>query len=230
MLRWSLWQRVPVSQMHLAAPRREAAHLTLYAVAYVGLALLTGLLIRHWPLPIMGAWKFNHDVWYTLFFKFGMLLLVPCLWFFRLGYRPRHLLPGWRPGFRALLITALAFGMGFCLNLGHLPRIEAALGERSMAGAVAAVALGAVMPLFTAGLPEEIVYRGLLQTRLEATAGRLAALVVTAILFTSWHLPTRYLLSDGIEGTVHSRRTWGPTERPSPSRSPGSATRMAGAG
>ncbi len=56
------------------------------------------------------------------------------------------------------------------------------------------------MPLFTAGLPEEIVYRGFLQTRLEATRGRPTAILVTAVLFTAWHLPSRYLLSRGGEG------------------------------
>jgi membrane protease YdiL (CAAX protease family) len=30
----------------------------------------------------------------------------------------------------------------------------------------------------------------------------MAAIVVTAILFTAWHLPTRYFLAEGAEGTA----------------------------
>ena len=73
-----------------------------------------------------------------------------------------------------------------------------------MAGpeAAARVLAGGGLMLFTAGLPEEIVYRGVLQTRLELLWGRLAALVVTALLFTAWHLPSRYLLASGAEGTA----------------------------
>lgn len=41
-----------------------------------------------------------------------------------------------------------------------------------------------------------------LQTRLEQTWGRAAAILVTAVLFTAWHLPTRYFLATGAEGTA----------------------------
>lgn len=30
--------------------------------------------------------------------------------------------------------------------------------------------------------------------------GALSAWIATALLFTAWHLPTRFLLADGIEG------------------------------
>ena len=60
--------------------------------------------------------------------------------------------------------------------------------------------LALVTPLLAAGLPEEIVYRGLLQTRLERVGGRLVAIVGSALLFAAWHVPSRYLLSAGVEG------------------------------
>jgi membrane protease YdiL (CAAX protease family) len=50
--------------------------------------------------------------------------------------------------------------------------------------------------------PEELVYRWGLQTRLERAWGRVAAILATAILFTAWHLPTRYFLAEGAEGTA----------------------------
>ena len=62
--------------------------------------------------------------------------------------------------------------------------------------------VGALLPLFIAGIPEEVVYRGILQTRLERLLGRLWAILITALLFTAWHLPTRFLLSRGVEGTA----------------------------
>jgi len=189
-----------VDQVRMNNPRREAAWLGAYALFYIGLAALTGLLIRHWPLPLLGAWKFNHDLWYLFFFKIGMLLVLPCIWFHRRGYRPGDLLPGWRLGLRSGLVVALAFAAGFCLNLGHLPRIETALQGMDATRRAAALILGVILPLFSAGLPEEIVYRGLLQTRLEAVTGRGPGLLITAALFTAWHLPTRYLLASGVEG------------------------------
>lgn len=54
--------------------------------------------------------------------------------------------------------------------------------------------------MFTAALPEELVYRWALQTRIERIWGRLAAILLAAVLFTAWHLPTRYLLASGAEG------------------------------
>ena len=44
------------------------------------------------------------------------------------------------------------------------------------------------------------MYRGILQTRIEAVWGRLAAILIANTLFTAWHIPTRYLLAQGIEG------------------------------
>jgi membrane protease YdiL (CAAX protease family) len=51
-----------------------------------------------------------------------------------------------------------------------------------------------------AAIPEEFVFRGILQTRLERVIGRIPAITISVVLFTAWHLPTRYLLSQRIEG------------------------------
>ncbi|MGH9258907.1 MAG: CPBP family intramembrane glutamic endopeptidase, partial [Acidimicrobiales bacterium] len=95
---------------------------------------------------------------------------------------------------------ALAYAAGFCLNLGHLSAIRAAAEALPAAGAAARIGLGVALPLFMAGLPEEVFFRGILQSRLEVTAGRAVAIPLTALLFTAWHLPTRYLLAQGVEG------------------------------
>ena len=64
------------------------------------------------------------------------------------------------------------------------------------------VGLGVIIPLVQAGFPEEFFFRGILQTRLEKVRGRVFAISVSLILFTAWHLPTRYLLARGVEGSA----------------------------
>lgn len=120
------------------------------------------------------------------------------------GYGPEDFLLGWAADRRRVLRLPLAYAAGVMVNVGHLPAIRDALESGSVSHPVARIGLGILLPLFTAGLPEEIVFRGFLQTRLEAAAGRLVAIVTTAILFAAWHLPTRYLLSHGVEGEAGS--------------------------
>jgi uncharacterized protein len=88
------------------------------------------------------------------------------------------------------------------LNAAKFPPIGEAIRALPPVEAVLRVAVGWVLPLFCAGLPEEIVYRWGLQTRLERAWGRPLAIAITAVLFTAWHLPTRYLLASGAEGTA----------------------------
>jgi membrane protease YdiL (CAAX protease family) len=201
---WLTWQRVPAREIPIAMPRRAAFKWLLFAIAYVGLAFLVGLLIRYDPHPLLGAWKFNQDFWYAVVFKILGLLIVPLCLFFGDGYRLRDLLFDWRACPRTIVTTVLAFGVGIFINADHIPQISQRLDSVSVVDAGLRIALGATLPLFTAGLPEEIVYRGVLQTRLEKVWGRAVALPVTALLFTAWHLPTRYLLAQGVEGQAGS--------------------------
>lgn len=125
---------------------------------------------------------------------------MPLLLSRRMGYGIADLTPGWRLGLRSLTPMVIAYALGFVLNLGHLSRYPAARANFSDVEFFAIVAFGPVLALLMAGFPEEFVFRGLLQTRLEATRGRLVAISLTAILFTAWHIPTRYFNSQGIEG------------------------------
>lgn len=59
---------------------------------------------------------------------------------------------------------------------------------------------GALLALSNAAIPEEFFFRYLLQTRIEQRFGRLTAIVGTAMLFTAWHIPSRYFLASGAEG------------------------------
>ncbi len=202
LLSWLCWQRVPAAEMRIDAPRGELALSLGFALFYILAAAVTGLVIRAQPVAHFGAWKFNQDVTYLFGFKAGLLLLVPCAWAWWRGYRPADLLAGWRFGPRALPGLVLAVVVGFCLNLSHLDGIGRVLATEAPEVWLLPLAAGIVLPLFTAGLPEEIVYRGLLQTRIERLWGRLAAILVAAVLFTLWHLPTRYLLASGVEGSA----------------------------
>lgn len=193
-----LWQRVPVQQMRLRHPGREAALWIAYSTFYVFLSAVTGLLIRQQHAAPGSA--FAQDPWYFAFFKIGGLLVVPLIIYYGQGYRLSDLLLDWRPSARNLATAAAAFAVGLLINLGHLGRIVPAAGHFSGGELAARLAGGFFLPLLMAGLPEEIVYRGILQTRLEAVLGRLGAIVLQAALFAAWHFPSRYLLASGVEG------------------------------
>ncbi len=198
------WQRVAVGQMRIFRPQREAALWIAYSTGYVFLAAITGLLIRR-QHGIAGS-QFSQDPWYFMVFKIGGLLIVPLLIYYRQGYGARDLLLDWRPNARQVLIGLGAFAAGFALNWWHLAKIVTAAPGFAPHQLAWRLAAGLFLPLLMAGLPEEIVYRGILQTRLEAILGRAAAVVLQSALFAAWHFPSRYLLANGVEG--HAGNVW----------------------
>jgi membrane protease YdiL (CAAX protease family) len=199
-MRISPRQRAPVSAMRIERPRGEALLATAFALAFVAAAWATGLLVRARPAPILGAGEFTQDLWYAGLFKGVVLLALPLAWLRTAGYRFDDLSPGDRGGTRSVLVLAGLFLAGGLLNAGHLGPIREGLARFTPAGAAGRVALGLLLPLFTAAIPEEVVYRGVLQTRLERELGRASAVVLSVALFTAWHLPTRWLLAHGLEG------------------------------
>ncbi len=198
---WLVRQRVPVGRLRIDRPRPEAGLWTGFALVFAALALVIGLLIRAFPLPLMGSVSFTDDLWYLLVFKAGALLALPCVILWKQGYGLRDLLPAWRFGGWTVFTLALVAALGILPNLGHVAGVQAALAE-SGGSAVPLLVVAAIVPLLCAALPEELVFRGLLQTRLEAVLGRLPAILLAALLFTLWHLPTRLLLSSGVEGAA----------------------------
>ena len=198
--RWVRWQRAPASGIRIDSPGRETAALVAYAILYVAFAAVTGWLVREHPAPLLGAAKFTDDAWYVLLFKIGGLLVVPLAAMRWRGYRIRDLTPVWPAGASGLVAPAIAFALGCVLNVPYLGRLSAALGSSSPARVGVVLLAGSLVPLLAAAVPEELYFRALLQTRLERVAGRAVAWVGTAVLFTAWHLPTRFLLADGVEG------------------------------
>jgi len=202
---WTLSrQRVPTRALGLADARRESWIFLGYAVFFIAASFLTGLLIRRWPLPLGQSRSFLDDLWYVLFFKIFLLLLVPIGLHHLLGHRLRDLFFGWRPTPGALLRLVAAWLAGAFFNLGWMGEIRAAVAATSTGTAVARIGIGSLIALVIAGLPEELVYRGMLQTRLECAYGRLPAIALTTLVFTAWHLPSRYLLASGLDGHAGS--------------------------
>jgi membrane protease YdiL (CAAX protease family) len=202
--RWFTWQRVPADVLYIEKPRREAAIAVLFALFFIAASAGTGMLIRIHPLPLYGAASFTCDFWYVVVFKILLLLVLPIFWFYMRGYNFGDMLPGWRLRAGTLIAIIISFIAGMSLNLLQ-GRHELVLeGMRNFQPPEAAIrlGLGIIVPLFMAAIPEEFVFRGFLQTRLERVSGRMLAVSVTAILFTAWHIPTRYLLAHGIEGTA----------------------------
>lgn len=195
-------QRVPAREMDIRDPRGETLLFLGFAVAYIALSGVTGLVIREHPAPIVPGAYFTKDLWYVLGFKIGVLLVLPLLWMRARGYRVRDLSPRWTITPRSMLIAVAAFALGASLNTRHLGPISDAAAQFGPGELALRVGAGLMLPLFSAAIPEEIVYRGLLQTRLERTAGRIVAVLGTALLFAAWHVPSRYVLASGVEGSA----------------------------
>lgn len=200
-LDWFKWQRVSADNIEFKNRDQEIILLIGYSVFYIIIGYLLGLVIFYFPLPILGAAQFNQDFWYSIIFKIVLLLLVPSFIYFKLWrYGLNNLLFGIKFSIKNSLATLLLATIGFFLNASHLKWIQGVI--HNYPDSSLRLGVGILMPLLTAALPEELFFRGYLQTRLEQKWNRLAAILVSTFLFTAWHLPSRYLLSTGIEGQV----------------------------
>ncbi|MGB5162641.1 MAG: type II CAAX endopeptidase family protein [Thermoanaerobaculia bacterium] len=201
---WIVWQRVPVGELRIKNPFGEAATASVYAVLFVLAAVLTGHLILWKPLPLLGSASFIYDFWYAIVFKLLFLLTIPLIWYFCQGYTLRDLAPGWKWAPRNVAVLVLAFLAGLSLNLlqGRLDLVIEGTAKFSAGERAVRLAAGVILPFLIAGFPEEFVYRGVLQTRLERVGGRAAAILISVLLFTAWHIPTRYFLAQGVEGSA----------------------------
>jgi len=193
------WQRIPAHQLRALDSRGELPLLVGCSCFYILLSGVTAQLILRWPQPLFHSPDFLLDYWYFLFFKISCLLVVPAILFWRLGYRVRDLIPG-TLGPRDYVWSFVAYAIGFGINAGHWSGIRQQAQSESPAWVGLRVGAALVIALFNAGIPEEFVFRGWLQTRLEQRFGRLVAISGTALLFTAWHLPSRYFLAFGKEG------------------------------
>jgi len=199
MASWLTRQRIPAAQFRAIDPRREVPLLVGWSLAYIVLSGCTAQLIRRWPLPVLGSPDFLFDYWYVLFFKIFCLLLVPLFAFRKLGYRLRDMAPrGLTPGDYYWSLAALAAGCG--INRGYFSGEVQRVRESASGDVFVRIAIAILIALFNAAIPEEFFYRYWPQTRLEQRFGRIAAIAGAALLFTAWHIPSRYFLASGGEG------------------------------
>lgn len=164
---------------------KEIRWLVLYSFFYVFAGYLLGLIILEYPYPILGATQFVQDVWYSIVYKFILLLLIPFfVYFVRWGYRSKDLILRIQPKFINVAAGLLFILFGFFLNAGHIRSIQQNfyLFEDSTLRLI----LGVMMPLFIAALPEELFFRGYLQTRLEKKWNRFSGILISTLLFYHW--------------------------------------------
>lgn len=199
---WLNRQHVPISEIPIRQPARETRVALRFAVLCVFAAWGVAWLIQRSPAPLLGSSSFAYDLWYVGLFKLGWMLALPVGLLLAAGYGPRSWLAGWRPTLRGFAAIILVLGIGGLLNGSHVEGIRQAMASLSTSSAVLHAAAAAGIALFAAAIPEELVFRAVLQTRLESTLGRVAALLGSAVLFTAWHLPSRFLLASGVEGTA----------------------------
>jgi uncharacterized protein len=194
-----IWQRVPAGSISFKSIDKETRFFLFYAVFYIIAGYFIGMIIQRFPLPILGATQFTQDAWYVIIFKMGLLLILPGLVYslvWKYGLKDLQLGLKTTPG--NVLGTLLFVSVGFFLNAGHINSLRENIPL--FADAPLRILMGILMPLVSAAIPEEFYFRGYLQTRLEKKWNRLAAIFVTNMLFAAWHLPSRYLLSEGVEG------------------------------
>jgi membrane protease YdiL (CAAX protease family) len=192
-------QAVPIERFRIDAPSRETRELVLFALACGAAAAAAAVAASRWPLPLYPGAHFTADAWYVVGFKLGFMLGGCLLWLRWRDYRLSEVLVGWRPrgwGWAGVLI---ALCVGTAINVQHVAPIRELVREGVPASSLA---LGVLLPFVAAAIPEELAFRVLLQTRLEKVSGRLVAIGLSTVLFTLWHLPSRFLLSSGVEGSA----------------------------
>lgn len=199
-LPWLVRQRVPTAALKFKNLGAETRWLLWFSILYILASVATGMAIKYFPMPLWGASYLTQDTWYVVGFKFVLLLTVPLIVYHRWGYKFKDLLYGWQLKPRTAIVLIVCYAAGFFVNSGRLAELKTAWAIHLPLEAFARAAIGVALPFLMAGIPEEVVYRGMLQTRLEASWGRAAAILVSVLLFTAWHIPTRLLLSSGIEG------------------------------
>ncbi|MBP2476364.1 membrane protease YdiL (CAAX protease family) [Crossiella equi] len=176
-----------------AQPRvgRQAAFLT-------GIALLFPALL--WAVPGLGR-----DVGYLglkllLFFALPLVVLA-CTGGIRL--------PTIRPTGRWRWLGPAVVGVVFLAVLQGWPWTPSQPG---IVGDPVELLVGVVLVFLTASVGEELFYRYLLQTRLEARLGRWPGILASSLLFPLMHLPTRLLVFDlatGVAAVVVVQGTFG---------------------
>ncbi|WP_410652524.1 CPBP family intramembrane glutamic endopeptidase [Amycolatopsis sp. cmx-4-54] len=175
---------IPLHAPKLLPDATDRARLRKQATALVLIAFL-------WPLALFlvsaaGQQALVRDIWALA--KPLVFLVLPWLLLrrrgeadpFRLEWLPRQT---WR--WLAPIPAVLVFGW-----LSVLGPLAPPLPTAEDYPDPVYLAVGATLTFFTANVLEEVFFRGMLQTRLEALFGRWPGILLAALLFAWLHLPT----------------------------------------
>ncbi|MBH0332240.1 hypothetical protein ABH14_21190 [Brevibacillus brevis] len=186
--------------MNIEKPKKELGIFTLYSLLYIFIVALFSVAIMYFPIPILGATGFIQDVWYVVFVKIIFLLFLPLCIYKRLGYEISSIFKT-KLTWKICIAVFSCFILGMLLNVSYIAEINRVVANGGIMIWINFTA-GLLLPLVQAAIPEEIFYRYILQTRLEKVCGAILGIFLSALLFASFHFPSRYLLSSGVEGTA----------------------------
>ena len=183
-------------------PEQEYKIAWLIPFFYTLLGYFIALIILAYPLPILGAENFTEDFWYTFVFKISGFLLLPIVLLAKSGYRIGDIFYKFQINTRTALTLILAFMVGFSVNMiGRKGReIFIVLHQTNLSKAIVLLILAVLLAYLAAGIPEELIFRWFVMSRLESKHHWVIALFLSSLFFTMWHLPTRLLLAHGAEG------------------------------
>ena len=194
LINWLKRTETEIEKISIKKPLLEFYIFGGYSLFFLLIVFFFSLLIKSHPMPLFEGVKFTDDLWYIIFIKLIFLLTVPVIIFKRLGYSVTYILKLRKSNH--YFAVFFAFLIGCLLNLSHLSGILPLISPNNTLRILA----GTLLPLICAAIPEELFYRAMLQTRVEKLYGWSISLFISSIMFSLFHLPSRLLLSTGVEG------------------------------
>lgn len=193
--------RILYQQIHIIRPKYELCIFGIYAMIYFLVVWIVSLLIKYYPLPLLGSKEFSNDLWYILFAKEIFLLAIPVTIYRYLGYKNSSLfLWKFKNNINNIIVIVVFFLLGLLVNNSYITEI---LNKKEFFN-ITLLLNSLLIPLFTAAIPEEIFYRVILQTRIENVWGSALGIIGSSMAFAIFHFPTRFILANSVEGNVLS--------------------------
>lgn len=195
LFKWIKFQKYPIEGVEIKNPKKELLVFGFYSIVYIGIISFFSLLIKYYPIRLFGNsdYIFN-DLWYIIIVKILFLLLLPYYIYRRFGNRITITNKNRKQGYKELSIILFCFLIGFLLNYNYLDVLISGVTSFSN-GIVSRLIAGLLIPLVSAAIPEEFFYRYILQTRIEKVFGWIPGILLSSIMFSLFHFPSRYILS-----------------------------------
>ncbi len=198
LLAWLKKEKININEIEIRKSKTEFIVFGCYSIFFIFVVFVFSLIIKHYPITLFEGATFTKDFWYLFCIKIIFLFTVPLLIFKLSGYSILSVFNSSSLSQKDLIAIAFLFSFGCLLNFSHISSIKPLF----VIDNIAKILFGILIPLITAAVPEEIFYRYILQTRIEKLLGWLPSILLSSILFTLFHFPSRYLLSKGLEGVA----------------------------